>query len=97
MPLPPVGGAGAIPVLPVRNEPEGFVIQLGAFANYLNAQAFIAHVQNQIAGLNVEARVHESAGLFRVVVGPYATREDARRGADRLRESIGVAGTIRSQ
>jgi hypothetical protein len=32
--------------------------------------------------------------LFRVHVGPYATREDARRIAERLRDELGLPSTI---
>jgi cell division protein FtsN len=73
------------------------VIQLGAFANNLNAQAFVEHVANQIAPLGVEAKVHEQGGLYRVSVGPYPTRDDAKRTADRLRTALGLDSTIKAR
>ena len=95
--LPPVAAGEAIETVPVASEGGGYAVQLGAFANYANAQSFIAHLANQTAPLNVEAKVHQTGGLFRVSVGPYTTREEARRAADRLQSALGLAGTIRAQ
>ena len=95
-PLPPVGAAAPAGPIPVAQEPGGYVVQLGAFANYANAQAFVAHVTNQIAPLGVEARVHETGGLFRVVVGPYPTRDEASRSGDRLRTAVGLDNMVRT-
>ncbi len=98
-PLPPlaIAEAASAPAMPLQQAPGGYVVQLGAFANNANAQAFVANVANQVTPLGVEAKVHESNGLFRVSVGPYPTRDDARRAADRLRDALGLAGTVRSQ
>ena len=84
---------GAVSV-PVASAEGGFVVQLGAFANYANAQTFVAHLANQIAPVGVEPGVRQVNGLFRVFVGPYPTRDDAKRMADRLRDALGVASTI---
>jgi rare lipoprotein A len=97
VPLAPVGtpraGASGAPV-PITSAEGGFVVQLGAFASYANAQAFLAHLANQIAPIGVEPNVRQVNGLFRVFIGPYPAREDAKVTADRLREAIGVASTI---
>ena len=97
LPLPTVAAIEAVPAtpIPVAPAPGGFDVQLGAFANNLNAQAFVEHVANQIAPLGVEAKVHEQGGLYRVSVGPYPTRDDARRTADRLRTALGLDSTIK--
>jgi rare lipoprotein A len=106
VPLPPVAAApvAAPPAgtppgearAPVRvaSADGGFVVQLGAFASYANAQNFVAHLANQLAPIGVEAKVRQVQGLFRVFVGPYAIREDAKRAADRLREALGLPSTI---
>jgi rare lipoprotein A len=99
LPLPAVAAsepAVAAPI-PIGREPAGYVVQLGAFANNGNAQAFVAHLVNQIAPLGVEAKVHEEGGLFRVVVGPYPTRDGAKQTADRLRAALGLDGMIKSR
>jgi rare lipoprotein A len=95
-PIAPVGTppTGVPGVPPIASAEGGFVVQLGAFASYANAQAFVAHLANQIAPIGVEPNVRQVNGLFRVFIGPYPAREDAKRMADRLRDAIGVASTI---
>ena len=100
-PLPPV-----VATLPPRNlEPPrmapisadpagGFAVQLGAFQNYNNAQSFLAHAQGQLASAQVEPLVREVGGLYRVYVGPYPDRDEARRVAERLTNAFGVATAI---
>ena len=97
-PLPPVASAPSIaPAAPVAQETSGYVVQLGAFANNANAQAFIAHLANQTTGLSVEAKVHQADGLFRVVVGPYPTREEAGKASERLRVALGLENMVKAQ
>jgi rare lipoprotein A len=105
-PLPPVatpaaavpnGGAGAagagVPVAVTAVE-GGFVLQLGAFASNANAQNFVAHLANQLAPIGVEPKIRQVGALFRVFVGPYGTRDEARRTGDRLRDALGLDSTI---
>lgn len=97
-PLPPVAVVDAAPAttVPIGQEAGGYVVQLGAFANNANAQNFVAHLANQTGGLSVEAKVRQIDGLFRVFVGPYPTRDDARRALDNLRDTTGLEGTVRA-
>jgi rare lipoprotein A len=93
---PPAGGTAAeagAPV-PVATVDGGFVVQLGAFASYANAQNFVAHLANQMAATGVEPKIRQVNGLYRVFVGPYTARDDARRTSDRLREALGLSSTI---
>ena len=99
LPLAPVSGpepsaATPAPELEPSAAPGGFAVQLGAFANYANAQNFLAHAQNQLAVVPVEAKVRQMGGLFRVYVGPYADRDEARRVADRLNAAFGLATMV---
>jgi rare lipoprotein A len=104
-PLPPVAEAPAAATpglppgevgstVPVASADGGFAVQLGAFASYANAQNFVGRLANQLAPVGVEAKVRQVNGLFRVFVGPYPTREDAKRMADRLRDALGLPSTI---
>jgi rare lipoprotein A len=84
-------------VTPVPATPAasgGYVVQLGAFANFANAQAFVAHVQNQTATAQVEPRVRQAQGLWRVYVGPYADRDEARRVAGRIASAFGLSTSV---
>ncbi|HTS23744.1 MAG TPA: septal ring lytic transglycosylase RlpA family protein [Casimicrobiaceae bacterium] len=99
LPLPTLAATESAPAapMPVGAAPGGFVVQLGAFANNVNAQAFVERVANQIAPLGVEAKVHEQGGLYRVSVGPYPTRDDARQTAERLRSALGLDTTVKAR
>jgi peptidoglycan lytic transglycosylase len=98
-PLPPVAAplrpAEASQTAPISvDSAGGFAVQLGAFQNFGNAQAFLAHVQAQLATAQVEPKVRDANGLYRVYVGPYPDRDEARRVADRLTNAFGVATAI---
>ena len=96
-PLPSVASSDtAASALPIGQESGGYVAQLGAFANYANAQEFVGRLANQTGTLGVEPRVRQDSGLYRVYVGPYTTREEARRAADRLRDALGLDSTVRT-
>jgi len=100
-PLPPVVAAAALrPVEPPQaaavsvETSGGFSVQLGAFQNNVNAQNFLAHVQGQLATAQVEPKVREAGGLYRVYVGPYPDRDEAKRVADRLTSAFGFATAV---
>jgi rare lipoprotein A len=101
-PLPPVAApAGPPATLPVPAEPmpvqraaNGFAVQLGAFGTHANARNFLEHVQNQLATAQVEGKVRQVNGLFRVYVGPYADRDEARGVARRLESAFGFTTTL---
>ena len=101
VPLPPVvtttalRPAEATQLVPISSETAGgFAVQLGAFQNFNNAQTFLAHVQTQLATAQLEPRVREANGLYRVYVGPYSDRDEARRVAERLTNAFGVATAV---
>jgi rare lipoprotein A len=91
----PIPAAPAVSPAPQnRDAGGGFAVQLGAFQNFGNAQNFLKHVQAQLASAQVEPKVRESNGLFRVYVGPYPDRDEARRVADRITAAFGVETAI---
>jgi rare lipoprotein A len=97
--LPPVTRAEPPPPVPVPapatpTAAGGFAVQLGAFQNYANAQNFLTHVQGQLADARVEPKVREANGLYRVYVGPYPDREEARKVADRISTAFGMATAV---
>jgi rare lipoprotein A len=101
VPLPPVVATApprpleAPQAVPISAEATGgFAVQLGAFQNFNNAQTFLAHVQGQLTSAQVEPRVREVRGLYRVYVGPYPDRDEARRVAERLTSAFGFATAI---
>jgi len=85
--------ADAAPIAGVRG---GYSVQLGAFANYANAQAFLARAQNQLASMPVEGKIRQAGGLYRVYVGPYPVRSDAERLGERITQAFGYPTTVAS-
>ena len=104
MATPPPTMAGGVTTTPLRlAEPPapisrdatgGYSVQLGAFQNFANAQSFLAHIQAQLASAQVEPKVRETSGLYRVYVGPYPDRDEARRVADQITGAFGVATAV---
>jgi len=92
-PLPPTSPAPGASTAAAPSS-AGFAVQLGAFQNNANAQSFLAHVQAQLASAQVEPKVREVRGIYRVYVGPYADRDEARRVADRITSAFGMATAI---
>ena len=80
--------------VPVAPADGGYVVQLGAFASSANAENFLARLAAPIAQVGVEGRIRQLSGYFRVIVGPYASRDEAKRTADRLRDALGLESTI---
>ena len=74
------------PALPAT--PPGqreYFVQLGAFGNFANAQVFQQHMGTQ---LNVLPRIQQIDALYRVRLGPYASREDAVAARDRAQSAL---------
>ncbi|HVO87526.1 MAG TPA: septal ring lytic transglycosylase RlpA family protein [Casimicrobiaceae bacterium] len=85
--------APAAPTVPLEPAIQ-YSVQLGAFSNYANAQAFLAHVTTELASAQVEPKVRQAGGLFRVYVGPYPDRDEARRVGERISQAFGFATTL---
>jgi rare lipoprotein A len=62
-----------------------YFVQLGAFGNFANAQVFQQHMGTE---LNVLPRIQQVDSLFRVRLGPYATRDDAVLARDRAQSVL---------
>jgi len=93
--MPATAPTTAVPLsVPVAPADGGFVVQLGAFASSANAENFLARLAAPIAQAGAEARIRQVSGFFRVFVGPYASRDEAKRTADRLRDALGLESTI---
>jgi len=94
---PPIAGAqasGAPDAPPVASVLGGYSVQLGAFANFANAQAFLAHAQNQLSTAQVEAKIRQAGGLYRVYIGPYPARVEAERVGERITQAFGFATSV---
>lgn len=90
----PVQTAGVVPANGNGPLPAGVYLQLGAFANADNADNLKSHLGRELDWLNEPMRVVPGNGIHRIQVGPYTSRADADRVAERIRSSHGFKPTV---
>lgn len=90
----PVQTAGVVPANGNGPLPTGVYLQLGAFANADNADNLKSHLGRELDWLNEPMRVVPGNGIHRIQVGPYTSRADADRVAERIRSSHGFKPTV---
>lgn len=77
---------------PRRAPVQGWMLQLGAFANVANAVRLAAEIAEYGGAVEVQARVND--GLCHVLVGPYPDEDMAMQALERLRQLTGYQGDI---
>jgi peptidoglycan lytic transglycosylase len=77
-------------VLPGRQQAGGVYVQVGAFSSRENAESLRARVTRELAWLQETAQVLLSGNLWRLHVGPYRSREDARSVAERIEGELNL-------
>lgn len=82
------GGTSSPTHLPSAN-PKGIFLQLGAFSNADNADNLRSHLSRELDWLNEGILVSASGGMHRVQLGPYASRADAEKVAEKIRLALG--------
>ena len=90
----PVQTAPAPGISGVSAPPKGIYLQLGAFANADNADSLRNHLSRELDWLGEPIRVQPGGGIHRLQLGPYASRADADRVAERIRATLGARPTI---
>ena len=78
------------PTLPAK----GIFLQLGAFANAENAEILKGHLTRELDWLSEPVRINAGGGLHRLHLGPYASRNDADKIAEKIRSAVGYRPTI---
>lgn len=73
---------------PLAGAERGWWIQLGAFRQREGAEGFHRRVIAEVEWLAPVLGVFSDAALFRLQAGPYPSREEARAGAERVREAL---------
>jgi rare lipoprotein A len=89
----PPAAAGIEPATPPTapgqaRSARGFWIQLGAFRERAGAEQLQSQAGAALEGLAPLLTVFNEAALFRVQAGPFASREEAQRAAERVREAM---------
>ena len=74
--------------------PKGVFLQLGAFASADNAENLKNHLTRELDWLSEPMRVQPGGGIHRLQLGPYSSRMDADKVAERIRVALGFKPTI---
>jgi rare lipoprotein A len=72
-------------------------LQLGAFASLENAENLRNHLSRDLDWLSEPIRIESRGNIHRLRLGPYASRAEAARLAERIRLALGQAPTLVSQ
>lgn len=73
---------------------RGVYLQLGAFASADNAENLRARLANELDWVAEPIRVNPGGGLYRLHLGPYASRADAEKVAEKIRVAYGFKPTF---
>jgi rare lipoprotein A len=73
---------------------RGFWIQLGAFRQRDSAEGFQRRVATELDWLTPQLAVFTDLALFRLQAGPYASRDEARGVAERVRDTLQLVPLI---
>lgn len=74
--------------------PQGIYLQLGAFSNLDNAENLKNHLSRELDWITERMRIQAAGGIHRLHLGPYASRSDADRVAEKIRASLGYRPTF---
>ena len=80
--------------LPESSASGEYVVQLGSFSDKRNARALAESVESSGFDVSVTPLFSEQGTVWRVRVGPYATRDLAGEATERLRQRIGRDGLV---
>lgn len=88
----PVAVAAKAEVPPANN--TGIFVQLGAFRQKENADQMRDKLQNQGLAQGVPVESWYNAELYRVRLGPFASRDDAQKAADNIKQTLGTPAIV---
>lgn len=96
LPLAPVAEyTAAKPVVPPATGTEGSVfLQLGAFSSRDNAENFSSKMRLGLGQLVEKLHIVDGGGLFRVRLGPYASRSEASQVAGQIGQVANISPVI---
>ncbi len=73
---------------------KGVFLQLGAFSSADNAESLRAHLSRELDWLSESIQILKGDGVHRVQLGPYASRGDAEKVAEKIRQGLGYRPTF---
>ncbi len=73
---------------------KGIFLQIGAFANADNAENLRNRIASELDWLTDPLHIFAGGGMHRLQLGPYASREEAQRVAERIQQSLGTKPAV---
>jgi rare lipoprotein A len=73
---------------------RGVFLQLGAFSSAENAESLRSHLLRELDWLNEGIQISTGGGMHRVHLGPYGSRADAEKVAEKIRLALGYKPTF---
>ena len=95
--LPPVPAQAPVdaPTAPVfTSSTRGFWIQLGAFRSHAGAAGLQQQASTELEGIAPLLAIFGEGSVYRLQAGPYASRDDARAAAERVRVGLKLVPLI---
>lgn len=89
----PVAVVSKLDTLPALSG-TGIFVQLGAFRQKENADQVRDKLQAQGLAQGVPVESWYNADLYRVRLGPYASRDDAQKAADNIKQTLGTPAIV---
>lgn len=86
-----------LPAAPSAARPaaqSGIFLQLGAFASADNAESLRSHLTRELDWLAEGVQINTGGGMHRVHLGPYASRGEAEKVAEKIRLALGYKPTF---
>ncbi|SDX73384.1 septal ring lytic transglycosylase RlpA family protein [Nitrosomonas halophila] len=69
---------------------ELYYLQLAAFGSARSAHNYLAQLRSDLPAMSQQARIDETSGLYKILVGPFENRHSAGQAADIITESISI-------
>lgn len=79
-----------------NNSKLQYFVQAGAFKSEANSQSLQKKIQGLTVAENVGLDSVYNDGLYRVKLGPYATRKEADTAASSIRKQLGIAAIVKN-
>ena len=73
---------------------KGLFLQLGAFSSADNAESLRSHLSRELEWLTEAIQIQSAGSIHRVHLGPYGSRADAEKVAERIRQALGYKPTF---
>ena len=72
------------------SQASGLYLQLAAFGSARSAHNYLAQLRSDLPAISQQARIDDTSGLYKILVGPFENRHSAGQAADIITDSISI-------